>query len=501
MVLVAGLVLTLLGCGSSSSGSASTCSSSTSSVSNANSSAVPVMGISSPMAGCSSSSASLRGAKSSLFASLAGVFHKLTMGMLRSHSSAKAADIKTTANAANDIASTLDASTAAACVASVGTLTPSVSAVSCYGPGLNYTNHPDHSTPSSNTGNLPTGDLGVWSSAEADGEACSAAKANAVVQNMSDTVNGAIRMAAAVACLLNTQSEALPTSGTSSNMASLWNSSHTLGAGLNLTTATVQRMADDASGRDTFKTTIAGSGSLNGTFSIVLTHSQASTTDFGGRVYGYFRPQSTSKNVGFSVVYQRSADTMTALAKSGDNSAGASTTFFDGSNNFDFGSAGFDSNGYYNLISLDPTTGLGTIYSAWQAGAGDSHARVFNANTSRDGAGNDVGYSYFGYGPKVTEAGTGTINRMICNWAGPNNSHTGLSNKAQAQTLARNASGIFTVSADYITYAATNSCDNSSSDFLAGVTGSSQAAVGTVTNNLVTLGAVGTIPTITAPTY
>lgn len=483
-------VFVLVRCGSSSSSSTGSCSATSSASSASTAAAIPAMAFTSPMASCTNASASIQ--KNSFFASLGGVFQKLTRALIGSSKQAAAGDIKNAANAANDLKAILDATTAAGCVTGVGTLTPAIAAVDCYGPGLNYTNHPD-GAPSN--GNLPTGDLGIYSAAEADGEACAAAKSNAIVQNISDTVNGALKMAAAVACLLKVQGEALPTSGTSTNMATLWNSSAP-SSGVTLTTATIAFVSANK-----YTTTITGSGTANGAFNIVLTNTKTDATTFSGRVYGYFKPTTLTKNVGFSVVYSNSGTTLTAVGKSGDNTAGSSTAFFDASNNFDFSKAAFTANGYYNLISIDTSTGLGTIYSTWQAGTGDSHGRVFRANTSRDSAGNDIGYAYFGYGPKVTEAGVGTINRMICNWAGPGNNHTGLTNKAQGQVLARNSAGLFASSTNYITYAPTNSCDNSSSTFQTGVTGATQTAVGTVTNNLVAVDALGTIPTVTEPTY
>lgn len=495
ILLTAVLVLFIGACGSDSA-SSNSCSSTASSASNANSAAVTTYGFSSPLASCTSSNTSLLSNMKPTFASLLNLFDKLIISYIKATPRAAAAtDIKTAVNTAKDIVAVLDATSAAGCVAGIGALTASVNTVDCYGPGINYTNHPDHGTPNSNTGSLPTGDLGLYTSAEADGEACSAAKSNAVVQSVSDSINGGLKMAAAVACLLNVQGTALPTSGTSANMASAWNAATNV-SGLTITTATI---AFVSTGK--YTTTVTGSGALNGAFSIVLTNTKTDDSTSSGRMYGYYTPNGTPRTLGFSVVYSRAGGVLTAVAKSGEDSTGASTTFFDGSNNFDYTQAASNMNEYYNLVSVSESTGLGTIYSAWQAGSGDSHSRVFNANTSKDSGGNDVGFAYFGYGPKVTEAGVGTINRMICNWAGPNSSHTGLSNKAQGQSLARNSSGIFTTSGDRITYAVTNSCDNSSSSFQMAKTGATQAAVGTVVNNLVTVGDLGTVPTVTVPTY
>ena len=75
----------------------------------------------------------------------------------------------------------------------------------------------------------------------------------------------------------------------------------------------------------------------------------------------------------------------------------------------------------YDLSAAD---GTGTISYAWQAGTGDSHARVFLSELAATADDGRTGCGYFGFGPDVTQSNVGSISGMICNWAGPNNDHT-----------------------------------------------------------------------------
>ncbi len=86
-----------------------------------------------------------------------------------------------------------------------------------------------------------------------------------------------------------------------------------------------------------------------------------------------------------------------------------------------------------------------------------------------------------------------------------------LADKAQSQVMARNSSGLFVPSTSNITYAPTNSCNYSTgSGFVYALPGSDAGKWGasgssitssSVTNNLTSLTAAGTIPTVTEPTF
>ena len=104
----------------------------------------------------------------------------------------------------------------------------------------------------------------------------------------------------------------------------------------------------------------------------------------------------------------------------------------------------------------DPTSLQGLYNYVWQAGEGDSHARIFNFGLETASSGE----SYFGYGDTVDQT-DGSILGFICNWAGPGNDHT-LQDYAQRQHFTYNeTSGLFeptNEAASDIIYAPTNSC-------------------------------------------
>ncbi len=158
--------------------------------------------------------------------------------------------------------------------------------------------------------------------------------------------------------------------------------------------------------------------------------------------------------------------------------------------------SGWQNNANYLLANYDPSTGVGSYQYAWQAGSGDSHSRVFNASiTNSDSV--TSGVAYFGFGPNMSSSsGLGTMSGMICNWAGPSNSHTPIS-KVQKQTMTSNGT-LFSATTSMITYDPVNSCDSNTSGF--SFTGSSGTAItaDTTTNNLVDVSEVST--NVTAPT-
>ena len=106
--------------------------------------------------------------------------------------------------------------------------------------------------------------------------------------------------------------------------------------------------------------------------------------------------------------------------------------------------------------------GYGSLAYAWKAGGGDDHYRALNVAT--ESTGNGTGRAYYGYVPSPS-SGSETINLdlsatdagMICNWAGPGNSHNTV-DKVQYQALAL-SSGDWTATTSNITYVPTVSCN------------------------------------------
>lgn len=119
--------------------------------------------------------------------------------------------------------------------------------------------------------------------------------------------------------------------------------------------------------------------------------------------------------------------------------------------------------GNWNYINFDfnPSTEAGTYAYAWQAGRGDARSRVFNVNKTST----SVATAYFGFGPDVRDntgactgrdADLGKIKGMICNWAGPGNSHT-YQDFTQRQAITKTA-GVWTMTDEDILYNLVNDC-------------------------------------------
>ena len=108
---------------------------------------------------------------------------------------------------------------------------------------------------------------------------------------------------------------------------------------------------------------------------------------------------------------------------------------------------------------FDPSTQLGNYAYSWQAGSGDSHARVLAVGLETAAGGE----AYFGFGDPVQASLGGAIKGFLCNWAGPGNTHSppDFSSYAQRQWLTRDSGGRYVIaepSHSNITYAPTNAC-------------------------------------------
>jgi hypothetical protein len=121
---------------------------------------------------------------------------------------------------------------------------------------------------------------------------------------------------------------------------------------------------------------------------------------------------------------------------------------------------------------FDPDTLTGDFAYAWQAGFGDSHTRVFNIHLDRDGT-SRAGTAFFGFGDEIGSS-DGSIEGMICNWAGPTNQHLPVVQAVQRQEIEASAAlgGAFVPTVSWIGYAPINGCsydatsDNVNGDFL-----------------------------------
>lgn len=483
--VVAFLAFLLQGCGTSSS-------------TNRLSSALGVVGLASPTApDTASSSVILKSNKFLVDSSLNPI---RLFGKHRPFS--ETTDAPQLADIKSDITDTLNETTASACVTGAFTFTPNVTNPSCYGPKLYYQNHPDGADGSpagaDTYPSLPNGDLGLWTAAESSGEACASAKMNSVVKNVSDVVNSAVKSMAAVLCVMNVNKKSLPT--TEGGSVEIPSELTAAISGSSFTVAKLELLAARSGAVKTYKLTVTGTLAGSKPVDLTLIHSptMADNSTFAGHFHGIV--QGGANPTAFSMTYNQDATKLNAVLRTGDMTA-SSDTAFDGSDDLDYSQATFSGKSvYYNLMSLTSSTGLGTIYSAWQANPVDDSSRVFQAQTTA--ATTDTGVAYFGFGPQITNAtNRGKITKMVCNWAGPSNAHAG-SAKAQKQIISRSpTTGYFTATTNLITYAPANSCDNGVNTFAVSTSGA-PAALGTVTNNLVaTSDITSNIDTLTEPTY
>jgi hypothetical protein len=110
---------------------------------------------------------------------------------------------------------------------------------------------------------------------------------------------------------------------------------------------------------------------------------------------------------------------------------------------------------------FDKTTAEGKFLLAWQAGPNDSHSRALAATGALNAAtGDRTIKGFFAYADEISNAGTAIdLQGMICNWAGPGNSHAPkLRFQSQVATLASGATA-YTLGSSLITYAPTVKCD------------------------------------------
>ncbi len=371
----------------------------------------------------------------------------------------------------------------------------------CFGPSVKYENHPDYLSPpdpsGSIDGELPTGDLGLWTENDAaSGHACAPAELNVRLNGMSRQGRGGLMMVASMLATANNNSIALPTAGSSISVSSELNSAIADPA-INVTLAVITHNSDGSWTYQLFFTYTRSwpvSGDYTHKISLRLDHTPSpsdSTNAYNGLLAYWISgaggddhfpggncPASSDRTYNGSLKYERTSLTAMQLQSRAaifcgtevDASIGGSTTdagmvnddyVYDGSN------TGWSENFDLFAADFDPDSLEGKYTYAWQAGSGDSHTRIFNIGVSE--VNNTLtGESYFGYGDPmgITD---GIIQTFICNWAGPNGGRS-LTDRSHDDRVQRQhftldtTTGLFKPSnsaASNIDYAPTNSCDYS----------------------------------------
>lgn len=378
---------------------------------------------------------------------------------------------------------------------------PTVTPPACYGPALTFSSHPEATTPDSNTtdngaddddGTLPTGDLGLWNTNEGS-EACAAAQMNYVVDAVARRVDNFIKLFGVAICAQKKAGLSLPAVGETLNLATAMQT-HAQVIGLTVTTLALGRQANTTGGHAVYHMTFTGTlgfaGNITKESQITLTHIPTAEDNSTYRGQLSIRQSNLAEggmncaSVGATgsvdattILYEKTAADNLIYLLNDAEFCGATTNPFDSQMNIapsDKASLtnpeGWANNWDYGLFRFNPSAGTGVVAYAWQAGMNDQQARVLNVTTSAQTDGRITGTAYFGFGPEVAAtSGLGTIDRFICNWAGPggaitSQNYTGVA-KVQRQGLVRATGGAAFTSVESdlaITYAPTTTCNTNS---------------------------------------
>lgn len=335
---------------------------------------------------------------------------------------------------------------------------PQVQSPWCYGPALNYTDHPN-SSGGTGDGQLPTGDLGLWIENEpGTNQACAAAKLNELVAKAAYNVDLAVGSMTMMVCTAALLGKELPTNSTTTLDLST-QLGNLPGSSIKVDKATIKK-ASLTSG-DGYQTNLKATIN-NQAITLSVIHDATNNK-------GLMQIETTESSHnggadarGTSVVYELSDASIkykmvSSRAQPSGNSEPEVSYATDGQVTLQ---SGEDIHVMQAQINADD--GYGSLAYAWKAGGGDDHYRALNVVT--ESANNGSGRAYYGYVPSPA-SNSEVINLdlahasagMICNWAGPGNSHT-TADKVQYQALSL-SNGDWVASSSNITYVPTTSCD------------------------------------------
>jgi len=394
-----------------------------------------------------------------------------------------------------DALETLLAATAPSSCAIALTLQNSARA-NCYGPSVNYTDH-EHD---SSSGSWPGGDLGIWETSEASGEACIASQLTSQMKGAISYIDMAQFIGAGIACVANKNSQSLPVNqGDSLDLTSSMAGIVTIdGQALTVSAAEIAR-ASNVSGNPVYITALTGTAGTK-TFEIRIKHVSTSSDDSTNQGKISVKVSNTSPNAtdGISLQYEKASKTSgKMLLKKINFGAPAQDPFVSGSDYTVDYSKGWNNNADYFLAEIDPTTYAGKFSYAWQAGNGDSHTRVFNVTLSESG-GSLTGSGFFGFGPTM-QTGPGSIAGMICNWTGPAGETRTVSNEVQRQDIALSSGKFSVTGTSYTVFDPVADCEAGAPMSMNWNGGASTRTAASTTKNLRPIAevasTVGTLPT------
>lgn len=340
------------------------------------------------------------------------------------------------------------------------------SRANCYGPQVNFTAHAHDDS----SGQLPTGDLGIWNPTE-NGEACISAQLSGQMKGAVSYIDLAQFIGAGIGCVANKNSLTFPASegdvlDVTSNMSNIITVNQDA---LTVTQATVTRESN-SNGNPVYVTYLTGTTqNSNKSIEIRIKHISLSADDSLNKGKISVKVTDSSSTDGASLEYEKQSATsgLLLLKKIRFNSAGQNPFVSNSNYSVDF-SKSWSSTGEQLRAEMNPKDYTGKYSYAWQAGNGDSHARVFNVIISASNS-NLSGTGFFGFGPTVQNE-AGSIDGMICAWTGPGHSHSPAT-EVQRQNIILN-NGKFEVSgASLTTFDPVPSCESNDPDMTVTATG------------------------------
>lgn len=305
----------------------------------------------------------------------------------------------------------------------------------CYGPNLDYTDHPDD--PGLPDGQLPSGDLGIWLEYESvpvgGQDACAAAQLTKRMFDISNQGKNGLLLTAGMYAVAISNGITLPTSGGLITLTDEMNAASIP----NLTFYTATISYDLASDTWAYDTTFVFDNLPRAMTNTVVTRLEhtpnISGTGFSGKLSYLINDMRDAFNcsgggpgpgpggptevtVNGSLVYSKTSSSEIKLQARTGTFCGYDN---DGRADGVVSTSGWTDNYAIFTAEFDPTTTAGHYAYAWQAGHFDAASRVLNTTITESTP--LQGEAYFGYGDRVQDDADGSImaEGLYCNWAGP----------------------------------------------------------------------------------
>jgi len=414
-----------------------------------------------------------------------------------------------------------DTSISLASVLNLGVIFQGSNNASCYGPTLAYSTHQDASGGQPAAGTLPSGDLGLWTATQGATQPCIAAQLNARVAGVKGRTKQGLLLMAVMRLAVANNSLTMPAAGNSIDLKSVLQTTLSAVPAFAAVTVDAATLALDSAGTMyTYRLALStGSGATARSGEVILKHTPGgSATAYSGvmQVAGFHLSNDNAfgctdhvdgalfkvANVS-TLKYSRAGSAVEFGSRDAHYCGHASST---ASSNYAADVATFTSDG-----QLDPSIKLtsivrgatlgwrgnftrfagaydrvnvdGNFLFAWQAGTGDGNSRSLAAHVDYNSSTSTRTLSgYFGFAGDVATT-NGSLLGMICNWAGPGNSHTPAARfQSQTATLASSATA-YTLATSKITYAPTNTCSSTTTAYDVNVNGTIAAGEGVGTTN------------------